>query len=122
MLEAAGAPAGATIRVVARDGFDAVAYYLLVDEIAALRPAAVVLTANLQSFTDSWFRQTRMKHPQLAAFVRPTRVWRARRCRSSKPASTTRALLLDPAWRADRRERLAGEGSTATAPASAKRL
>ena len=74
MLEREGEKAGVTIRVVAYDGLDAVAYYLLVDEIAALRPAAVVLTTNLQSFTDSWFSHVRMKHPQLAAFVRPTRL------------------------------------------------
>ena len=100
MLEAAAVPAGATIRVLARDGFDAVAYYLLVDEVAALRPAAVVLTANLQSFTDSWFRQTRMKHPQLAAFVRPTRVWRAMALPLEEAGIDDASLLLDPAWRA----------------------
>jgi hypothetical protein len=74
LLEAEAPQAALSVRVVAYSGFDAVAYYLLADEIAALHPRAVVLTANLQALTDSWFRNPRMKHPQLTAFVRPTRV------------------------------------------------
>ena len=74
LLETEAPQAGLSIRVVAYAGFDPIAYYLLADALAALRPRAVLLTANLQAFTDSWFRNPRMKHPQLAAFVRPTRV------------------------------------------------
>jgi hypothetical protein len=100
MLEREGEKAGVTIRVVAYDGFDAVAYYLLVDEIAALRPVAVVLTTNLQSFTDSWFGHVRMKHPQLAAFVRPTRVPQAITLPLELAGITDAALVLKPALRA----------------------
>jgi len=70
LLETEAPQAGLSIRVVAYAGFDPIAYYLLADALAALRPRAVLLTANLQAFTDSWFRNPRMKHPQLAAFVR----------------------------------------------------
>lgn len=77
ILEADAPRAGLPLRVVAYNGFDPVAYYLLADQIAALRPRAVVLIANLQAFTDSWFRHPRMKHPQLAAYVRPARVLQA---------------------------------------------
>ena len=99
MLETEGERAGVTIRVVAHDGFDAVAYYLLVDEIAALRPEAVVLTANLQSFTDSWFRHPLMKHPQLAAFVRPARILEAIRLPLELAGINDASLVVQPALR-----------------------
>ena len=100
MLERGGEQAGIPIRVIAYDGFDAVAYYMLVDEIAALRPAAVVLTANLQSFTDAWFRRVRMKHPQLAAFVHPPRVPEAIRLPLELAGVTDASLLVKPVLRA----------------------
>lgn len=77
MLEGAGGQAGVPLRVLAAPGFDAVAYYLLADALSARRPGAVVLIANLQTFSDSWFRNLRIKHPDLVAFVRPTRALEA---------------------------------------------
>jgi hypothetical protein len=73
MLEQEGARADVPLQVFAAPGFDAVAYYTLADALAALHPAAVVLVANLQAFSDSWFRNLKIKHPDLVAFVRPTR-------------------------------------------------
>jgi len=99
MLERDGAKAGATVRVVAYDGFDAIAYYLLVDEIAALRPAAVVLTANMQSFTASWFTHASMKHPELASFVRLRRVPEAIMLPLELAGITDASLVLKPALR-----------------------
>ena len=100
MLEAGSARAGVPIRVVAHDGFDAVAYYLLVDAIAALRPAAVVLTTNFQSFTDKWFKRVDMKHPALAAFVRPGRVVEAIELPLEQAGIADASLLVRPAFRA----------------------
>ena len=100
MLERDGARVGAPVRVLKHDGFDAIAYYLLVDALAALRPKAVVLTANLQSFTDDWFRRVRMKHPQLAAFVRPTRLWGAMRLPLELAGVTDASLVVKPVFRA----------------------
>jgi hypothetical protein len=77
LLETDGPKVGLPMRVVAYNGFDPIAYYLLADVIAALHPRAVVLTANLQAFTDDWFSHSEMKHPQLAAYVRPTRAFQA---------------------------------------------
>jgi hypothetical protein len=99
LLEAEGARVGLPLHVVQRDGFDAVAYYLLVDAIAALRPKAVVLTANLQSFTEQWFKRTNMKHPQLAAFVRPTRLWGAMRLPLELAGITDASLVVKPVFR-----------------------
>jgi len=100
MLEREGERVGVPLRVVQRGGYDAVAYYLLVDQLAALRPAAVVLTANLQSFTDEWFRRIRMKHPQLAAFVRPTRVPAAMQLPLELAGITDASLVVKPVFRA----------------------
>ncbi len=100
MFERDGARAGVTLRVFAHDGFDPVAYYLLVDEIAALRPEAVVLVANFQAFTDDWFRRARMKHPQLAAFVRPARVPEAMRLPLELAGVADASLIVKPVLRA----------------------
>jgi hypothetical protein len=99
LLEREAERVGLTVRVVAHEGFDPVAYYLLVDAIAALRPEAVVLTANLQAFTDSWFRHVRMKHPQLAAFVRPGRVLEAIDLPLELAGITDASLVVKPALR-----------------------
>lgn len=96
LLEHEATAAGLSVRVVAHNGFDPIAYYLLADAVAALRPRAVVLTANLQAFTDAWFRRPRMKHPQLAAYVRPPRVLEAMALPSTSPASRTRASAPSP--------------------------
>lgn len=74
MLEAQGAAAGIPIRVLARRGFDGVAYYSLADTFVALRPRAIVLLGNLQAFTDTWFRNQQIKHPDLVAFLNLWRV------------------------------------------------
>ena len=74
MIETRGAAAGTPIRVLARRGFDGVAYYSLADAFVTLRPRAVVLLGNLQAFTDAWFGNTKIKHPDLVAFLRPWHV------------------------------------------------
>ncbi|MEO6026948.1 MAG: SGNH/GDSL hydrolase family protein [Candidatus Binatia bacterium] len=99
MLEREEGRVGFPVRVVQHDGYDAVAYYLLVDQLAALRPAAVVLTANLQSFTDEWFKRTRMKHPQLAAFIRPLRVPAAMQLPLELAGITDASLVVKPVFR-----------------------
>ncbi len=100
MLVREGERVGLPIRVVQHDGYDAVAYYLLVDQLAALRPAAVVLTANLQSFTNEWFRRARMKHPQLAAFIRPVRVPAAMQLPLELAGISDASLVVKPVFRA----------------------
>ena len=74
MLETRGAAVGAPIRVLARHGFDGVAYYSLADSFVALRPRAIVLLTNLQAFTNTWFRNVKIKHPDLVAFLKPWHV------------------------------------------------
>lgn len=99
MLEREAPRAGLAMRVLAYPGFDSIAYYLLVDELAALRPRAVVLIANLQAFTDSWFRAVRLKHPQLAAFVRPSRMLEAMALPLERASISDAMLALKPALR-----------------------
>ncbi|HEY2387800.1 MAG TPA: hypothetical protein VGK30_12625 [Candidatus Binatia bacterium] len=90
---------GLSVSAVAFEGFDAVAYYLLADELAALHPRAVVLIANLQTFTAAWFRRTHMKHPQLAAFVRPRRALEAMLLPLEQAGITNASLVVLPILR-----------------------